>query len=135
MLGQDGATAFVANSQNPYSNNPRKPVEPRVVNGVAVLATRWDTSATFVALHEPFENRPKVSEFRLVQQTEDAVAVAVSGEGFNDRLMVRFGDEADQPTRLSDGKETYTFKGYAFVRDAPQNVIVRGNLIRPDARK
>ncbi len=135
MLGQDGATAFVANSQNPYSNNPRKPVGPRLVDGVAVLATRWDINATFVALHEPFEDQPKLSEFRLINQTDDAIAVAVVGEGFSDRLMVRFDDKAEQPITLSDGKESYTFKGFAFVRTTPRKVTVRGNLISNETKK
>jgi len=129
MLGQDGVTAWVSNSQAPYSNNERKPVGKRHVDGVAMLATKWAPSATFVAVHEPFEGKPTLTDVRLIEQTDDAVAVAVSGPGFEDRLMVRFGDKADEAVTIRDGKQAYTFKGWAFVREADGKRVVRGGLI------
>jgi len=128
MLGQPDTTASVAGSQVPYTNNERNPVGPRFVDGVAILATRWADSATFVAVHEPYEKQPALTGVRTVAQTDDAVCIAIAGPGFDDRLMVRFGDNADRPLTLGDGNESHTFTGWAFIRTTDTQRIVQGNL-------
>jgi hypothetical protein len=100
--------------------------------GVVIIAERRAARTMFVALHEPFENAAwKIREFRRLQQTEDAVAAAVRGRepsAVDDRLLVRMGAKADEPLTLGDGAETFTFKGFAFVRVGSEQVSVCGEL-------
>jgi hypothetical protein len=86
----------------------------------------------FVALHEPFERMDwRIVSFSRIRQTEDAVAVAIrgrDGSAVNDRVMLRLGDRADEPITLGDGRERFSFRGFACVRVGPEHVEARGDL-------
>jgi hypothetical protein len=130
MLGQDGAKAHVAAPPVPAPSTG-KPPEKTPVDGVTVASSLWAPSATFAALHEPFEAEPKVASFQRVAQTPDALAVRVTGakgSGIDDRLMVRVGDKAGEPATLNDAGESFTFAGHAFLRVAADKVVVRGDM-------
>lgn len=112
-----------------------EPVAPRVpeYGGTVLLAERRAADTMFVALHEPFEKgESRINEFRRIQQTGDAVAVAIRGEGVNDRVMIRQGKDADAPVTLGDGNERFVFKGFAYVRIGPNKVTVAGDLREMD---
>jgi len=130
MLGQDGSKAHVAATPKPrVGRNRPDPIPP--VEGVTIASSLWGPSAVFAALHEPFEGEPRVACFERVAATDDAVAVRVIGEngsGIDDRLMVRVGDGARQPITLAGGRESFTFTGHAFVRNAGEELVVRGSL-------
>jgi hypothetical protein len=98
---------------------------------VSIAVARSAPRTVFVALHEPFENAAsRIGTFRRIQQTEDAVAVAVIGRGagVNDRLMVRVGDRAGEPITLAGGGESFTFVGHACLRVGDRKVEARGDL-------
>ena len=130
MLAQDGAKAHVAATPKPRGGRNRPdPIPP--VDGVTIASSLWGPSATFAALHEPFEGEARVVSFERIAAADDAVAVRVTGEkgsGIDDRLMVRVGDRAQQPITLAGGGESFTFAGHAFVRDVGETVVVRGSL-------
>ncbi len=130
MLGQQTAKAHVGASPKPPGDRNRVGAMP-IVDGVTVAASVVAPSATFAALHEPFEGRPQIDSFERLAQTDDALAVRIigrAGSGINDRLMVRVGDQADQPLTLSEDGERFTFAGHAFVRFDGETVTVRGDL-------
>jgi hypothetical protein len=99
-----------------------------MVDGVTVVASLEAPSATFAALHEPFEDRPQIEAFERLAETHDAVVVRIVGGDFDDRLMVRVGPQAEQPVTLAGDKEHFTFAGHAFIRHEDRTVVVRGDL-------
>lgn len=99
-----------------------------MVDGVTVVASLEAPSATFAALHEPFEDRPQVEAFQRIAQTHDALAVRTAGSEFDDRLLVRVGPQAEQPVTLAGEKERFAFAGHAFIRREHRTVVVRGDL-------
>jgi hypothetical protein len=97
--------------------------------GVVLVAERKAATTMFVALHEPFEKLTwKIDELRRIQQTKDAVAVAVRGKGVDDRIMVRQGADAAKATTLGDGAESFQFTGFAYVRIGADAVTASGDL-------
>ncbi len=130
MLGQEDAKAHVGATPKPPGDSGRMG-EMAMVDGVTVAASVVAPSATFAALHEPFEGRPQIEAFERIAQTGDALAVRVigrAGSPIDDRLMVRVGEQAGQGETLSADGESFTFVGHAFVRLGRQGVIARGNL-------
>ena len=112
-----------------------EPVAPRVpeYGGTVLLAERRAANTMFVALHEPFEKGEwRINDFRRIQQTGDAVAVAIRGRGVNDRVMIRQGKDAGESVTLGDGKERFVFKGFAYARIGPDTVTVAGDLLEMD---
>jgi hypothetical protein len=109
--------------------------------GVVIIAERRAACTMFTALHEPFEHGAwHIGEFRRIQETPDAVAVAIRGSrkatrhaertpsAVDDRVMVRMGPRAGEPITLTDGEEQFTFTGFAYVRIAADAVTVVGDL-------
>ncbi len=106
---------------------------PSEVGGVTIVAERNAPATTFVALHEPFEGgKHHIVDFRIIAQTDRGLAVAVVGEpgsGINDRLMVRLGDDHDQPlTLVDDREESFTFADWAYMRIGKDKTEVSGDL-------
>ena len=120
----------------PKPKEPPPPPPPKVLyvretGGVSVIARRRCPTTTFVVLHEPFEGgTPKIGEFRRIQQTADAVAVAVVGKStpVNDRVMLRLGENPGEAVTLSGGGESFTFADRAYVRIAADAVRASGDL-------
>ena len=117
---------------------PFKPVgviaETRPETGdVTIIGERKGADVTFAVLHEPFVNEEwKIPGFERVQQTKEALAVAVKGrEGgpVNDRIMVALGDAVDTETTLGGSGEEFRFKGFAFVRVSADEVMATGELL------
>jgi hypothetical protein len=130
MLGQPGMHAHVAATPKPSADG-RGNKEPAIVDGVTVAASQESPSAVFAALHEPFEDAPLVDAFQRIAQTDDALAVRVSGRsggGFDDRLLLRVGQQADEILTLAGDGESFTFAGFAFVRRSGQTIVVQGHL-------
>jgi hypothetical protein len=50
------------------------------------------------------------------------------GSGINDRLMLRYGDHADQPVTLAGDGESFTFVDHVYVRIGEDRVVVSGDL-------
>jgi hypothetical protein len=87
-----------------------------------------------VALHEPFTGGLKgtrVEGFRRVAQNEQGVAVAVDGRkgsGINDRVLLRYGDEVEQPLTLEASGESFTFSDSGYVRVTAGAVVAEGRI-------
>jgi len=132
MLGQPGTTAYVA--RTPTSDKPEEASKPELneVGGVSIIASRSGRQTAFVALHVPLQDdKPQITQVRRIAQSEQAVAVKVAGEpgtGVDDRLMLRIGNQSDQPTTISGDGEEFTFADHAFVRIGPQQVEAWGDL-------
>jgi hypothetical protein len=127
MLGQEGAKTHLGATPKPAINRKR-PEELPWVDGVTVVASLEAPSAVFAALPEPFEDSPQVGAFERIAQTHDALAVRVAGGEFDDRLMVRFGPQSDQPVTLAGDKESFAFAGHVFIRRDERAITVRGDL-------
>jgi len=130
MFGQAGAKAHMGATPKPPENNKRIG-ETAAVDGVTIVSSIVGPSATFAALHEPFEAHPQIDSFEKIAQTDDGLAVRVvgrAGSGINDRLMIRVGQQAGQSVTLSAGGESFTFAGHAFVRLGGQSVTACGDL-------
>lgn len=101
--------------------------------GVTIIGERKAANATFVVLHEPFvEGQWRIPEFRRIQQTGDAVVVAVKGKGdspVDDRVMVSMGPTTESPVTLAGDGESFSFKGFAFVRIGEGKVRASGELL------
>jgi hypothetical protein len=119
-----------------YGLGPMRPGEMYRLNDGAdipgeptLVAYRQTAATAFVALHEPFDRMPRVRAFRRIARTTDAVLVAVEGEdGINDRIALRWGPDAGQPTTLSDLRDSITFTGFAWIRIAADAVRVHGDV-------
>lgn len=117
------------------AEKPFTPVGEAVVasypetGGVVLIAERRAATTVFVALHEPFEKMKwRIEEFRRVQQTNDAVVVAIRGKGVDDRVMIRQGTGAQRTISLSDAAESFQFRGFAYARIGADVVTACGEL-------
>lgn len=130
MLGQPGALAHIGATPKPY-NHPRKKQPVADVDGVTVVSSLQAPSAVFAAVHEPFVGKPQIDDISLIATTDDAMAVRVEGKRkslVDDRLLVRVGQNADEPVELADDDEMFRFTGHAFVRVGRDCVTVHGGL-------
>jgi len=134
MLGEEGTTAFAMDTPTHYPPGtprcPRSGQQPQrpETGGVSLAVARKSPATLFVALHEPFaDGAPKIEQFRRIQQTPDAVAVAIVAPGLNDRAMLHLA-ETEEPTTLAGDGERFTFANFAFVRIHTEKVEVSGDL-------
>lgn len=135
MLGETGTTVYAGRSPESRrvpgkeANKGEKSYLPNEIGGTTLIVRRYTPSTTFVALHEPFENGiPHLREFRRIYQSTDAVAVAVSGDGFTDRLLYRHWQNFEKTITIESDGESFTFADWAFVRIYSDRVDVVGNL-------
>ena len=134
MLGGDNTTAYTAQTplivrRSRDEKGERQYKEtPSEVGGVE----REAAGTTFVALHEPFEGgKSNIYDFRTIEQTDGGVAVAIEGKydtGIDDRLMVRLGDNYEEPLTLADDRESFTFADWAYLRIGRNKVEVQGDM-------
>jgi len=138
MLGGDNTTAYTAQtplivrrSRDEKGQQQYKEM-PSEVGGVTIAAEREAAGTTFVALHEPFEGgKSNIYDFRTIEQTDGGVAVAIEGKydtGIDDRLMLRLGDNYEQPLTLASDRESFTFADWAYLRIGRDKVEVQGDM-------
>jgi hypothetical protein len=136
MLGAPGVHVYAADTPHPLASRregkKKVTVEvPSEVGGVTLLVTRRAPAATFAALHEPFENgKGRSLMLRPIAQTKDGLAVAVTGDGVNDRLMLRLAGNAKQPLTLAGNGESFTFTDYAYTRISAAKVEVTTGALK-----
>jgi hypothetical protein len=110
--------------------NVTRQVSADETGGVTLIVERADVSATtFIALHEPFENNwARISTCRRFGQDGEVVAVRIAGEGVNDRVLIRLGEQGigEPVTVEGDDGERFTFVDMAFVRIGRERVEVMG---------
>jgi hypothetical protein len=142
MLGEVGTTALIHKTpEREMSTQDGKPIgiapgaKPEPANefgGITIVAARQAQSTTFVALHEPFKGGEwRIAEFRRIQESPQAVAVAVIGKpgtGIDDRVMIRLGDDFEKPVTLAGDGESFTFTDRAHVRIGKDRVEASGGV-------
>ena len=114
MLGAEGTQVFFGDG--PITDGPpyhRINGNPEGSSPV-VVARRSAPSATFAAVHEPYEGTPTVQQVRRFGETEKAVGLVVRAPKFTDYLMVAF--DKDKHTLAADSGEAFSFSGYAYLR-------------------
>jgi hypothetical protein len=92
-----------------------------------VVARRLGVATTFAAVHEPYEKRPAVRRVRRIEETVEAVGLAVDGAGFSDRVLIAFDSDKERHLRSADG-ESFLFRGHGYVRVSTTGVMVRGAI-------
>jgi hypothetical protein len=137
LLGEAGTIAYFGNTPE-YHPAPRQErgkserVDASVgneVGGVSFIVQRAKPSTTFTALHEPFERGVwRVQNFRRIQETEDGVAVVITGTGIDDRAMIALGADRNKPATLSGNGEKFTFADRAWIHVGPDEILVNGDL-------
>jgi hypothetical protein len=136
MLGETGTKVYLGSTPEPRSAPGREPTkggkggQANEVGGTTLMVSRECPKTLFVALHEPFENNsPRVTEFRRVQQTEKGIAVAITGQGINDRVCYSHWGAHDQPLTLAGDGESVTFSDFALIRISADAIEVGGNVL------
>ncbi len=131
MIGIPDATAYLARTPGARDAKDQERQPPSIEMSSAAVSVQGK-SATFVALHEAFENNaPAIDRYWSIAGGTDGVMVGVAGKGtslINDRLMIALGDLAEKPLKLGDGQESCTFTGQAFLRIGAARVEAEGNI-------
>jgi hypothetical protein len=100
-----------------------------------LIAARRVPETVFVAVHEPFENDAKrIASVSSVQKTAEGVAVAVRGNGINDRLAYRYFKNFNEPLTLSGNGERLVFRDRIFIRIRADCVEACGDLIEAEVK-
>lgn len=153
MLPGSATTAYTFDTPTQYTpGSPRAPVKNPPGDpewgGVSACLHRQGPAAVFAAVHEPFENgQPNRTQARVIQQSEEGLAAAISGTAgkmpVNDRLLLAYDlrneadvkkvpelerDPAVKPLTLAGDGESFTFVGHGFVRIGAQQVEVTGGV-------
>jgi len=106
--------------------SPNFRIEGNPEGSVPVLvARRTASTATFAAVHEPYTGKSTITEVRRLAETPEAVAVAVTGAGFTDYVLIGF-DEKPHTLAMPDGQKA-TFTGYGYIRFGAHKVV-RGKV-------
>ena len=104
--------------------------------GRSVLVTRQGQSATFAALHEPFEGgvgNHKVERFERIGQRDGAIGARIvgrDGSGINDRLLLAWDETAKEAVTFEDDGERFTFTGHGFIRIGEDRIEATGDFER-----
>ncbi len=135
LLGEPGTAAYTYTTPTCYlpgtNGAPPTPTPIPEFGGISVDIQRKTTSTAFIALHEPYENgTPRIDDFLRIAQTDDAVAVSVTGKanGVNDRLLLRWGNQAGEVTTLAGNGESFTFADHGYLRISADKVEATGDF-------
>ena len=138
MLGEKDTTAYTAQTPLIVKKHRDKGGQwqyndvPSEVGGVTIIAERNTPATTFVALHEPFEgDKGSIVDFRKIGRSDRGFAVAVigkAGSAINDRLMLCLDEDCDKPLALTDGRESFTFTNWAYLRIGRDKVEIYGDM-------
>ena len=127
MLGGPGTEVYAGDG--PIANGPPYyRIEGNPEGSVpVVVARRQDRATTFATVHYPYEGRAPNSRIRKIQETGEAVGLAVETDGFSDRVLAAFQPDREQTLESPDG-EAFRFRDYGYVRVTPGGVTVRGHV-------
>ncbi|MFP4434770.1 MAG: hypothetical protein ACOCVI_03820 [Planctomycetota bacterium] len=125
MLGGEATSVFTFRTPRPVrrnrdaeGNRRYRKIDPEV-GGVSIAVTRHEKNTVFTALHEPFEKgKGRGLKVRRLGDASDkrVTAVAITGDGVDDRAMVAFGDDAKKVRTVGSKGESFTFAGWAWIR-------------------
>ncbi|MFP4055099.1 MAG: hypothetical protein ACLFV7_14660, partial [Phycisphaerae bacterium] len=130
MLGEPGTTAYTAiapATAAPKDRIRRHADEP---GGASILASRTARETAFVALHEPYEGTYQVRDVQRIAQTDNAVAVAIRGDGWTDVVAVQFADTGrGKPVELQGGRYRLLFHDHVYARITEESVKIHGKFL------
>jgi hypothetical protein len=126
MVGQAGTQVY--SGDGPMVDSPPYAKLDGDAEGTVpmVVARRNGQATTFIAVHEPYEKKPAVTQVSRIAETDEAIGVAVAGDGFSDRILVAFNGDKDQT--LQNAGESFTFRDHATIRSLHGQVAVSGNV-------
>ena len=108
--------------------------EVNPTNNAVLMARRKAPATVFAALHEPFKGGRaaySITSYERIAENERGLAVAIrgkAGSAVNDRILLRYGDNVDQPLTLEGNGESFTFMDYAHIRVGEKTVTADGSL-------
>jgi len=125
LLGQPGTTAYACDDLIGYEEvawGRRQQSTP------TFCARRLARNTTYVALHEPYANSPKLSVRRFGRDSQ-AHAIRIEGPDFVDVVCTAFDDGSGTHV-LGDvtGTQKVAFNNYAWIRIANGTVTARGGI-------
>lgn len=125
MLGAAGTEVYFGDG--PMTDSPPySQIEGNPEGTLPMLvARRTGAAATFAAVHEPYDTHPAIRAIRRIQETGEAVGIAVESDAFSDRVLVAFQPDKPLVLRSADG-EAFDFQDHGYLRAAGGQVTVRG---------
>lgn len=101
-------------------------------NGPAIIVRRQAKTSGFIALHEPYEQNPRVTRFAALHADLGQLAVRVTAPDFEDTICALSGPLAAKGqgkiSSDSDRREEFTFAGEMHVRRSAGRLTVRGEV-------
>ncbi|MBI4026847.1 MAG: alginate lyase family protein [Verrucomicrobia bacterium] len=147
MLGAPGTKVFLAEGPMRWGPVDRDLTPEEILPFLAVRRTGRDVR--FVAVHEPYKDRPKIQQFGYFHRpkaTEPAVGVIVRAPTYTDLLFVCLGLPGERSPQCKIQEETpmklpqvtvhseddpgsgIVYRGQAYVREAGRKLVVRGEV-------
>jgi len=97
MLGEEGTVAFVGDAPTTSDAKHRRVFGRLEPATPSIYASRNGARTVFVAVHEPFEGRPKIEEVERVAETDSSVTLYIVRNGTGDTVKIDWSDDAEQP--------------------------------------
>lgn len=145
MLGEPGTKVFLGEGPMRWGPVDSDLTPEEVIPFLAVRRVGRET--LYVALHEPYKDKPVIREFRYLHkpaegETQPAVGVMVAGPDYVDRLFVTLGlrdgegredtKSARRPlttvTAHDDQGEGIAYRGHAYLRVQGPRLVARGDI-------
>jgi hypothetical protein len=127
MLGAPGSEVFVGDG--PIVDGPphhRLDGSPEASSPL-VVARRQASATAFAAVHEPYQKHSTIRRVRRIQETEEAVGIAIESPTFSDRVLMAYTADRNQALRSADG-EAFAFRDHGYVRVNGDRITARGQL-------
>ena len=122
MLGEKGTRAYTAwapvvtDTSGRFGGRNRFAYGEDEPAGAAIVANRRANNATFVAVHEPFENTPRVRAITRLYQDQRSVVLAIEFDGFTDYIALQLDDPSNGPAVMTINGRDVRFSNYVHIR-------------------
>ncbi len=131
MMGESGTLAYTALGPATAGEVNRLQEGAEEPGGLTVVAARNKARTTFIAVHEPFVDHPKLLEARLLARGDDMALIEVRHDAQRrDWIAVSWAEDAGTTRTLSHEGNTIEFRGHALLRfAADSSVRSEGGLV------
>lgn len=100
--------------------------------GPVVILRRIEKNTDFIALHEPYGERPAIERFDKLFHDRHAIAVRVAAAGFEDTIIAALGENGEKKlvefSTPKDRWERFSVEGEAYIRRTGGTIVARGGL-------
>ena len=132
LLGEPGTTAYAGDGLFNPTPNLREYGNPEGTIPL-VMARRKAKTTCFAAMHEPYEDGPRLSIHRLCRASSH-MSVRVTGPDFTDYACLAYDARPNSPlstitftdTLGGDAEGYFSFNNYAWMRVKAETIIARG---------